>query len=216
MLVKDIMTRHPLLAEPDWSIVEAQRYMSEASLRHLPVVGDGKRLLGLLTRESLMLDSARLGNIDVWEITRYLSGIAVSEVMVPGKDVITTSPDVPIEDAARVLVENRIGSLPVIEDGRVVGIITEDDLLRQLTRMLSVDVPGVRVTIRMPNKRGELAKLVAAVAAQGWGFAALGGVPSEEEPGMWDAVVKLRRPREEVLPALEAIEGQRVIDVREM
>jgi CBS-domain-containing membrane protein len=56
MLVKDYMTRHPLLAEPTMSIVEAQRYMGENNVRHLPVVGDGKRLLGLVTRQRLLVD----------------------------------------------------------------------------------------------------------------------------------------------------------------
>ena len=55
MLVKDLMTRHPFLIEPEMSIVEAQRYMGEVNVRHLPVVGDGRQLLGLITRETLLI-----------------------------------------------------------------------------------------------------------------------------------------------------------------
>ena len=63
MLVKDYMTRHPSMAEPNMSVVEAQRYMWENGIRHLPVVGDGKRLLGLVTRQTLLVDPGRLHRV---------------------------------------------------------------------------------------------------------------------------------------------------------
>ena len=69
MLVKDYMSRHPFMLEEDTSIVDAQRYMSEVDVRHLPVVGDGKRLLGLITRETLMIEPGSLDSLNVWEIT---------------------------------------------------------------------------------------------------------------------------------------------------
>jgi len=217
MLVKDYMTRHPLMAEPTMSIVEAQRYMGENNIRHLPVVGDGKRLLGLVTRQTLLIDPGRLGSLDIWEIARYLSGLTVKDVMTKAKDVIVVEPNITIEEAARIMVENKIGCLPVVEEDIVVGIITEIDLLAHLMEMMATRVPGVRVTVRMPNVKGELAKLVGAISAQGWGILACGGAPAPKEPGKWDAVVKIRYvPREEVVVALERIESQEIVDVREI
>ena len=70
MLVKDYMTRHPLMARPTMPIVEAQRFMGKNHLRHLPIVGDGKRLLGLVTRQTLLVDPGRLGSLDLWDIAR--------------------------------------------------------------------------------------------------------------------------------------------------
>ncbi len=216
MLVKDYMTRHPLMAEPEMSIVDAQRYMGENDIRHLPVVGSGKRLLGLVTRQTLLVDPGKLGSLDVWEITRYLSHVSVADVMVPAEQVITIPPDTAIETAARVMVENRVGSLPVVEEGIVVGMITDTDMLNQLMEMMGARVSGVRVTIRMSMSKGELAKLVSAVAAKGWGIEALGGVLAPKDPDKWDAVVKLREPRDEVAAVLGQIEGQEIIDIREM
>lgn len=217
MLVKDYMTRHPLMAEPTMSIVEAQRYMGENNIRHLPVVGDGKRLLGLVTRQTLLIDPGRLGSLDIWEIARYLSGLTVKDVMTKAKDVIVVEPNITIEEAARIMVENKIGCLPVVEEDIVVGIITEIDLLAHLMEMMATRVPGVRVTVRMPNVEGELVKLVGAISAQGWGILACGGAPTPKEPGKWDAVVKIRYvPREEVVVALERIESQEIVDVREI
>lgn len=217
MLVKDYMTRHPLMAEPTMAIVEAQRYMGENNIRHLPVVGAGKRLLGLVTRQTLLVEPGKLGSLDVWEIARTLSGLALKDVMTPAKDVITTGPDITIEEAARIMVEHKIGCLPVAEEGVVVGIITEIDLLALMMEMMATRVPGVRVTVRMPDVKGELAKLVSAISAQGWGITACGGAPAPKEPGKWDAVVKIRNvPQAEIVAALGQVKGQEIVDVREV
>ena len=82
MLVKEYMSRHPFMLEEESSIVDAQRYMSEVHVRHLPVVGDGKRLLGLITRETLLIEPGTLDSLNVWEITRYLSGMKVKNIMI--------------------------------------------------------------------------------------------------------------------------------------
>jgi acetoin utilization protein AcuB len=219
MLVKDYMTRHPLMVAPSLSVVEAVRYMGENNVRHLPVTGKGKRLLGLVTRQNLMIQPGTLGSLNVWEITRFLSNLTVGDVMVKADDVVTTAEDATIEEAARILVKNRIGCLPVLKEGIVVGIITETDLLAQMTEMLAVQapVPCVRVTMRMPlREKGELAKLIGAIGAQGWGILACGGSPSPKDPTKWDAVVKIGFvTTEEVVPILEQIESQEIVDVRE-
>lgn len=217
MLVRDYMTRHPLMATPEMSVIEAQKFMGENKIRHLPVVGDGKRLLGLVTRQTLLIDPGRLGSLSVWDIARTLSSLSVKDVMLKVPEVVTIESDLTIEEAARVMVEKRIGCLPVVEKGILVGIITELDLLAQLTELMAAREHGVRVTIRMPSAvPGELAKLVAAVAAQGWGIAALGGSVSPKAPGKWDAVVKLRVTAGEARAALGNIPGQEIVDIREV
>ena len=80
MLVKDCMTRHPVMAPPTMLAAEAQHLMQENHIRHLPVVGDGKRLLGLVTQMSFSLDPGTLGSLDVWEITRHLSRLTYLQV----------------------------------------------------------------------------------------------------------------------------------------
>lgn len=217
MLVRDYMTRHPLLVEPTMSILDAQRFMIEQNVRHLPVVGDGKRLLGLVTRQRLLVDPGRLASLDVWDITRYLSGLSVKDLMIKANDVVTCVQDTTIEEAARIMVEKKVGSLPVVEGDRVVGIITKADLLAQLMEMMATRVAGVRVTVRMPQVKGELAKLVGAIAAQGWGIMALGGANTPRDPDKWDAVVKIRNhSKEQVVAVLSQVEGQEIVDAREV
>ena len=196
MLVRDYMIKHPPMAEPTMSVV-------------------GKRLMGLLTPQAMLIDPRRLASLDIWEITRLLSDLKVKDVMVKARDVVRIDPDTPIERAANVMAENQIGCLPVVSEEIVVGLITESDLLTILAEMMSGRVSGVRVTVRMPMIRGELAKLVTAIAQQGWGIDAMGGVVCQKDPNKWDAVVKLRASQQEVVAALGVIEGQEIIDVRD-
>ncbi len=216
MLVKDYMTRHPVMVEPTMSIVEAQGIMAETNIRHLPVVESGKQLVGLITRERMRIPPTELASLNVWEITRFLSDMQVRDVMVKQKDVITTHPDVALEEAAQVMVRHKIGCLPVMEEEIVVGIITEIDMMFQLTELLGGSTAGVRLTVRMPNRKGELARLISAITKKGWGVYASGGVQAPKTPGYWDCVLKVRDvPRKELVAAVEAIEDQEIIDVRE-
>jgi acetoin utilization protein AcuB len=197
------------------TIVEAQSIMAETKVRHLPVAGDGKQLLGLITRQRMRIPPTELASLNVWEITRFLSDMQVKDVMVKRKDVITTQPDVALEEAAKLMVEQKIGSLPVLEEEIVVGIITEIDMMNQLTELLGGNEPGVRVTIRMPNIKGELAKVSGAISDQGWGIYASGGVQTPKDPEHWDCVIKVRGVDiEELKAVLEKIEGQKIIDIR--
>jgi acetoin utilization protein AcuB len=216
MIVKDYMTRHPVLIEPTRSIVEAQGIMSETRVRHLPVVEEGKRLVGLITQETLRVPPNRLTSLNVWEITRFLSDLKVQDVMIKGKDVITIDPDLTIEEAARVMARHKIGCLPVLEEGIVVGILTDTDMLVHLMDLLSAPLPTVRVTMRMvTSKKGEVARLVSAIASQGWGIWAMGGALNPKDPEYWDAVFRISdATQDEVAAVLGKIEGQQIVDIR--
>lgn len=216
MLVKDYMTRHPIMIPPTMPAADAQKLMVENKIRHLPVVGDGKAPLGLVTRERLRIPPADLGSLNVWEITRYLSDLKVKDIMVKAKDLVAIAPDATVEEAAQTMAENRYGCLPVVEENVVVGIITETDLLVQLSDLLGGYVAGARVTVRLPGKVGGYAKITTAIAQRGWGMYATGSVPAPKREGYWDIVLKIRDvPASEIVAALEEIEACEIIDVRE-
>jgi acetoin utilization protein AcuB len=216
MLVKDYMTRHPIMISSETPAAEAQKLMIENNVRHLPIVGDGKRLIGLVTRERLRVPPTDLASLNVWEISRFLSHLKVSDVMIKLNDLFVIDPDTTLEDAAKLMCQHKIGSLLVVEDGAVVGIITEVDMLAELSNLLGGNVKGVRVVIRMPDQVGEYAKVTAAITKQGWGICASGGLPSPKKPGYWDMVIKVRNvPKDELVAVLNKVEGQEVIDARE-
>lgn len=215
MFVKDYMTRHPIMVGPETPATQAQNIMFENQVRHLPVVGDGKRLLGLVTRIRLSVPPSDLGSLNIWEISRLLSNLQVKDVMLKRKELVTIDQEATLEEAAQEMLAHKVGCLPVIEDEIVIGIITENDLLNELSNLLGGKVEGVRVTIRVPDQVGEFAKVTRAITARGLGIYASGGLPSPKRPGYWDLVVKVRNVSpEELVAALEGIAGQEIIDVR--
>jgi acetoin utilization protein AcuB len=210
------MTRHPIMVPPTMPVADAQKIMVENKVRHLPVIGDGKRPLGLITRERLRIPPADLGSLNMWEITRYLSELKVKDIMVTLQDLVTISPDAAVEEAAQTMAENRYGCLPVVEDNVVVGIITETDLLVKLADLLGGYISGVRVTVRLPGKVGGYARIINAISSQGWGMYATGSVPAPKREGYWDIVLKVRDVTQKgLLAVLEGLEDCEIIDVRD-
>ena len=216
MLVKDYMTRHPIMVPPSMPASEAQKIMVENKVRHLPVVGDGKRPLGLVSRQRLRIPPAELGSLNVWEITRFLADLTVKDVMVKGNDMLTIGPHATMEDAAQIMAEKKVGCLPVVENNVVVGVITETDMLVELADLLGAGVPGTRITVRLPGRVGGYAKIITAISNRGWGMYATGSVPAPKREGYWDIVLKIRDVSpEEVVSALEEVEACEIMDVRE-
>jgi len=217
MLVKDYMTRHPIMISPTIPAAEAQKIMVENKVRHLPVVGDGKRPLGLITRERLRIPPADLGSLNVWEIARYLSEMKVRDLMVKEQDLITIAPDATLEEAAELMATHKIGCLPVVDENVVVGVLTETDMLVQLADLLGRHVTGLRLIVRVPEKVGGYAKVMNTFWTRGWGLYATGSVPAPKRPGFWDMVLKVRgASKEEVVAALEKIKEAEIVDVREI
>lgn len=230
MFVKDFMTRHPVMVDPEMSLVEAQGIMAEAELRHLPVVEQGKRLAGLITPSKLRILPSSLGSLNIWEISRYLNRLKVKDVMIKRPDVITVTPNVTLEEAARIMASHRVDCLPVLEDDSsdraepgataggsfVVGLITDTDMMARLVDLLGGGAHGVRIAIRVPDRQGEFAKITSAIAAQGWGIYASGGIAAPRHPGFWDCVVKVRNvPADRLVEVLQQIPEHEILDVRE-
>jgi acetoin utilization protein AcuB len=150
MLVRDIMTSPVAAVPPETSLEDGYRMMREKGIRHL-LVFDGERVVGVATDRDLRLATSALAP------SPFPAGSRIDSVMV--RDPLTASPTDPVEDAARVMRERKIGCLPVMEDGRLVGIITGIDLLDALLRMTGVDKPSGRIEVRLPDHPGELARL---------------------------------------------------------
>lgn len=172
MFVKERMTRNPVVVAPDVSVPQALRRMHEARIRRLPVVDDGGHLVGIVSDKDLLRASpSPATSLSVWEIAYLLDEIKVRSVMT-GK-VITVTEDTPLEDAARIMADSKIGGLPVLADGRLVGIITETDLFRVFVELLGAREPGVRVAMLVRNQPGELARLTRAIADSGGNIVSL-------------------------------------------
>ena len=126
--VAEIMTSHPVTVEPDNSVAMAIRLMRRGELRRLPVVEDGK-LIGMLTSGDVRRITGLTSVMHDQSQDNFLwYHIPIANIMT--RNPISLSPDTPISEAARLLVEHKIGGIPVLTDGKLVGIITTTDLLR--------------------------------------------------------------------------------------
>jgi acetoin utilization protein AcuB len=216
MLVKNYMTRHPIMIEPHKRVVEAQKIMVENGIHHLPVVGDGKKLLGMIIPQNLQISPERLGSLEVWEITRYLADLTVEKVMTKGKDLHTIDAESTLEDAANLMIKHNLDGLVVMEDEVVGGVITQTDLLIELQELLGATEPGWRITMRVPDRRGEFSRLTRAISEEGWGIMSLGSVRTPKDSTHWDIVLKVRNcDKDELMAILNGIQDQQIIDVRE-
>jgi len=172
MLVGERMSHPVLTISPDLSALDAQAFMRREHIRRAPVIQDGK-LVGIVTEGDLLNASPTQATLlSVWEINYLVSKIKVSQVM--SKKVMTIGEDTPIEEAARVMIDNKIGGLPVTRDGKVVGIITETDLFKVMLEMMGARQKGARASVLVPNVAGEIAELSKAIFEAGGNIIALG------------------------------------------
>ena len=133
MLVRALMTGAPITLPPVISIFEARRLMDSERIRHV-LVTQGGDLLGIVTDRDIRLNMpSQATSLSVWELNYLLAKVTVGEVMT--RSVITIGPDLDARDAAQTILDHKIGALPVIDDGRLIGIVTETDLLRAFVRV---------------------------------------------------------------------------------
>jgi acetoin utilization protein AcuB len=151
LLVRDSMTREVVTISPQTTAAEALALCREKGIRHLPVMEEG-RLAGMVSDRDLRSATPALGDPARAEA---LQNIRVRGVMV--RDVLTAHPEDPIEQAANTMREKKIGCLPVLEAGELVGILTSSDVMEALVYLIGAHEPGSRVEVLMPDRPGTLA-----------------------------------------------------------
>ena len=215
MLVKDRMSKHPLTISENESLSDTHQYMLDQKVRHLPVLNKAGEMVGLVTEKDLLkAGPSSATSLSVWEIHELLMKVKVRQVMI--KDVITATEDLPIEEAAHLMYEHKIGCLPVMRAGMLVGIITESDVFRTFMELFATRQKGLRITMTVPDREGELARVAQAVTSQRGDIVAC-GVFLAEDPTKAGLVIKVRNvQRDSLLPSLSSIEGVAVLDTREM
>ncbi|MGC8877397.1 CBS and ACT domain-containing protein [Thermus sp.] len=208
MLVRDWMTKNPLTVPPDTPVLEAINLLKGRGFRRLPVVKDGK-LIGLVTDKDLKdAMPSKATTLSVWELNYLLSKLTVQEVM--AKPVVTVGAEEPLEKAALLMEEKKIGGLPVMEGERLVGIITVTDVLRAFIEALGLKLGGLRITVDVPDVPGALAQMAQAVPpANIVSIATAAHLPSYQR-----LVMRVVGEQVEKVPDRLRAAGERVVDVR--
>ncbi len=215
MFVKDRMNSDPICGSPDMPVLEAQELMKEEGIRHLPIIDKSRHLLGLITPSSLQSAlPSDVSSFSRFEISYTLSKIKVQSIMV--KDVITIEPDTPIENAACLMADKKIGTLPVVQNDKLVGIISDSDLFIIMTSLLGARNPGIRITVQQPDQSGIIARLTSVIADAGGYLSVCVGYFPKNDPTQWVSLCKVQNIEENRLVELvNGIEDTTILDIRQ-
>ena len=164
---------HPVIAvSPDVPIHDALVMFKKEHIRRAPVIKDGK-LVGIVSERDLLNASpSPVTSLSVWEMNYLISKVTVKQVM--SKKVKTIDIDTPIEEAARIMADSKIGGMPVVRSGKVVGMITETDLFKIFLELMGARTKGIRVTAEIEDHTGQLAAITKAIADEGGNFISFG------------------------------------------
>ena len=172
MIISSIMRKNPSFIRPDSSLTDAKALMVKENIGKLPVLDKDDRLVGLVTKKDLEhAEPSEATTLDMYEISYLLSKLKVEKIMI--KNVITVQENEVIEEAARIMADNDIGCLPVMRNNLMVGIITESDLFEAFVDMFGARYKGVRVTLTLAEKPGQLAIFTKAIADKGGNIVSL-------------------------------------------
>ena len=157
MLVRKKMHKDLVSITKDERMTLAKKIMKEKNIRHLPVV-DGKKLVGLVTNMDIRkAEASPATSLEIRELHYLLDKLTVGEIMT--RNVLTISPDISNEEATTLLHDNKIGCLPVVEDGILVGMITENDVMEILIEVMGMKEKGSRLEVVVDDKPGALADI---------------------------------------------------------
>ena len=156
MTIERRMTLNPVTISPDASVVEASELMKKEKVHRLPVLDKDKKLVGVISEKDILYASpSPASSLSIHEMAYLLSQLTVRKLMT--KNPVTISKDVPVEEAARIMVDEDLSCLPVVEGDRLVGIVSKSDLFNILIELFGARTKGVRVSFLVDDKPGLIA-----------------------------------------------------------
>ena len=203
MFVADRMTPNPMTISPDTTVIAAQEMMKNNHFRRLPVM-DGGKLVGWVTEEDLrQVAPSSATTLSVYEINYLLAKLKIADVMI--KDVIVVKADAPIEEAALLMLQYKIGGMPVLDSEEKVGVITETDIFKAFLEMSGVATDKTtRFTLKVSDKVGVLEALGGLFARKGLSIASIAVYQTTEDAVK--LILRVRGAEEETRAAIPDIE----------
>ena len=190
MQVSKWMIKDVIAINREADIKEAIRLMEKYSIRHLPVV-EGEQFLGLVTE----------GDLRQLLIPAMLEEIKVKDVMIT--DPITVTPDTDIETAATLIYTYKIGGLPVVEDGKLVGILTSTDILRASIEIMGILTAGSRLDVMIGDDPAAFKEVYNIIHRHKGRIISLGILPNEKE-----TIYSFRLEKCDLRPIVEELSSQ--------
>jgi len=214
MTVSRVMTHNPFTISDDTAVADAVALIHKEKVHRLPVLNKERKLVGIVSEKDLLYASpSPASTLSVYEMSALLARLKVKKVMT--KEVITVTEQTLIEDAARIMVDKNVGGLPVMRDGLLVGIITESDIFKLFSELFGTRKRGLRVTALVPEQRGEIAGMAAAISEKGGNIISFGTFLGEDVSNSLCTFKVDEIDKEELQKAI-APYVVRIIDLREV
>ena len=212
MLIKDRMSHPVITVMPHESLDDAAAIMTREHISRLPVVDKRGKMVGIISEKQIMRYSpSEATTLDVYEIQGIMNRIPVEKVM--ARSVISVTPDTPIEEAARIMVDEEISGIPVVVGDSLVGIIAETDLFKAFLEVLGAREPGVRLTVMMSRDPGGLAYLTQAIFQAGGNIISVGSFYGESSDTA-EVTLKVDGIPKDKLVELVKSSVMKIVDVR--
>ena len=211
MTVSKNMTINPVTTTPDMGVFEAFELMKSEGVQRLPVLDGDGNLVGIISEKNIT-SAAADKEVSIVEFALLLSKIKVGDVMT--KEVITVSVDDPVEMAARKMSDNDISILPVVDNnGKLVGVVSRSDLFRLLLELFGTRHYGIRVTFRIKDQKGVIAKLAIALEKIGANIVSIGNLDSDQ--GYSTIIMKINGVEESLIKDALTPLVDGTLDIRE-
>ncbi len=167
MKVKDRMSTNVMTVQMDSSLTEAFRIMKENKIRRLPVM-DKDKLVGIVTISDLNRAApSSATSLSIHELNYLLAKTKIKDILTKKQELLTISSDSYIETAARIMRHKVISGLPVVDDGKLVGIVTETDIFDAFIDILGVKKPHSRIDVYIMDRPGTLVDLIGIISSKG-------------------------------------------------
>src|SRR3990170_4196158 len=203
------MKRNPVFVDEADSMKKAMDLLKEHEIRHLPVLKDGEKLVGILSERDIKQASPSPATaLEIREIYYLLDKVKVKQIMT--RRVFTVSSNASIEEAALIMREKKIGCLPVVDGGRLVGILTETDILDAFLDSMGVNGPGYRVELALPNRPGMLFEVVKLLKDFDANIVSV-ATASHDDPGMRILILRIETKNYKVLKAAIKKSGYEIL-----
>lgn len=214
MIIERRMTKNPVTINPEASVVEASELMKKEKVHRLPVLDRDKNLIGVISEKDILFATpSPASSLSIHEMAYLLSKLTVRKLMT--KNPVTISRTTTVEEAARLMVDQDLSCLPVVEDGKLVGIVSKSDMFKILLELFGARHFGIRLSFLVDDKPGTIAAVSRVISDAGYDIISFGTFMGTD-PSNAICTIKVQGCTREALLELLSPFVKEILDIREV
>ena len=214
MIIERRMTKNPVTINPEASVVEASELMKKEKVHRLPVLDRNKNLIGVISEKDILFATpSPASSLSIHEMAYLLSKLTVRKLMT--KNPVTINRTTTVEEAARLMVDQDLSCLPVVEDGKLVGIVSKSDMFKILLELFGARHFGIRLSFLVDDKPGTIAAVSRVISDAGYDIISFGTFMGTD-PSNAICTIKVQGCTREALLELLSPLVKEILDIREV